>query len=148
MKVFNSRKDRLFKGIFYGTIIVDFIPLVMLFFIPLDESSVVWVSMIGTAILCFVINIWLIWALVSTHYIIDEEFVKYQFGPHKGKVRIDEIKEVRIGETQWAGMRKIALAQNGLIIKYKYSNMYISPISNEVFVKELLKVNPHIRVIE
>ena len=38
MKVFNSRKDRLFKGIFYGTIIVDFIPLVMLFFIPLDES--------------------------------------------------------------------------------------------------------------
>lgn len=104
--------------------------------------------MIGTAILCLVVNIWLIWALVSTRYIMDQDFVHYHFGPQKGKVRIDEIKEISVGVTQWAGMRKVALAQNGLIIKYKYKTVYISPLTNEDFVKELLKVNPRIRVKE
>lgn len=46
----------------------------------------------------------------------------------------------------WAGL-KPALASNGLIVKYDaYEEIYISPESNEDFVKTLLKLNDTIKI--
>jgi hypothetical protein len=48
----------------------------------------------------------------------------------------------------WSGVRP-ALASKGLIIKYnKYDDIYIAPENNNEMIKDLLKVNPAIKLTE
>ena len=48
----------------------------------------------------------------------------------------------------WAGY-KPATSRNGIIVKYnKYSQIYISPDSNETFVSKLKEFKPDIVVLD
>lgn len=146
MKVFECRKDGLFKSLLIGTIFLCTSMLVLPFVMPKGNAlNLIVIPSTGISILT---AIWLLWVLLSTQYGIDDEHLSYQFGPTKGKIKINEIKEVIVGETQWTGFKKFGLAQNGLIVKYRFSDLYISPITNDTFVQELLKVNPKIKVIQ
>ena len=89
----------------------------------------------------------LIWIILSTKYKIQEKNLHYRSGFIKGKININEIKEITIGKTKWSGL-KPALATNGLIIKYNFEEIYIAPIKKAEILKKLLSINPNIKVKE
>lgn len=92
------------------------------------------------------IGICSIWIFKNTSYTLDSEFLQYQSGPMAGKIPINKIRELEVNKTMWAGI-KPATASKGIIIKYNsYDELYISPDSNEEFVKELLKLNASIQI--
>ncbi|WP_343634951.1 PH domain-containing protein [Fluviicola sp.] len=86
----------------------------------------------------------LLWIYFGTYYQLTETELIYRSGPIRGKIRIDAIREIEKGKTLYTGM-KPATASKGLIIKYgKYDEIYISPRTNDSFIKEILKLNPEI----
>jgi hypothetical protein len=88
----------------------------------------------------------LAWLGLGTKYELTQTELKYKSGPIIGKIEIDDIKEIIIGKTLWSGL-KPATARNGLIIKYK-KHIYISPKTNESFVKKILELNNKIKITD
>ncbi|WP_052158386.1 PH domain-containing protein [Lacinutrix jangbogonensis] len=81
----------------------------------------------------------------GTEYEITQSELKYKSGPFHGKIELEQIREIIKGKTMWSGM-KPATAKNGLIIKYgKYDEIYISPITNDTFVRKILELNNDIK---
>lgn len=89
----------------------------------------------------------LTWIVLNTEYKIQEKNLHYRSGFIKGKININEIKEITIGKTKWSGL-KPALTTNGLIIKYNFEEIYIAPIKKTEMLKKLLSINPNIKVKE
>tara|TARA_R110000850_G_scaffold215188_3_gene340952 strand:- start:211 stop:507 length:297 start_codon:yes stop_codon:yes gene_type:complete len=88
----------------------------------------------------------LIWLGLGTNYELTQTELKYKRGPIRGKIQIDKIHEIIMGKTLWSGL-KPATARNGLIIKYeKYNEIYISPKTNDSFVKKILELNGKIKI--
>lgn len=86
------------------------------------------------------------WAYFGTVYKIEENHLMYRSAFLRGKIAIQEIKEIQKGKTMWSVV-KPAIARKGLIIKYgKYEEIYIAPESNDEMVADLLKINPEIKV--
>lgn len=87
------------------------------------------------------------WLFFGTYYIIEGETFKFVSGPLKGRIDILKIKKLRVGKTQWVGL-KPATGRHGIsIYARKYGMLYITPQDNEKFVEELLKINNNIEVI-
>ncbi len=83
-----------------------------------------------------------------TRYSISDKYLSYVTGPFRGKILIESINKIEKNTTTYGGM-KPALATNGLIVIYnKFDEIYISPDSNDLFVDQLLKINPNIEVID
>lgn len=88
----------------------------------------------------------LLWIYFGTYYQLTETELIYCSGPIRGKIRIPEIREIVKGKTMYAGL-KPATAAKGLIIKFgKYDEIYISPVTNDLFVAEILKRCPQILI--
>ncbi len=91
----------------------------------------------------------LVWILLDTKYILKENKIFYNSGPFRGSIAIDSIKKI----THHSGIIvpvtfKPALNTKGLIIHYNsFDDIYISPKQEDLFLEELLKVNPKIKVI-
>jgi hypothetical protein len=136
---FTSRKDVLFSILILGTVV--FLAVLSTFGIALGwiEKHDFWITIPLGAIIVF-----LLWVFLGTNYELTETLLIYKSGPLRGKIRIDQIREIVKGKTLYVGI-KPATAGKGLIIKYqKYDEIYISPFSNEVFIAEILKRNPDI----
>ncbi|MDT0677022.1 PH domain-containing protein, partial [Autumnicola musiva] len=89
----------------------------------------------------------LLWAQFSTKYVLNQNHLIYQSGPIRGKIEIERIRKIIKGKSLWTGF-KPAIARKGLIIKFdKYDEIYISPESNEMFVKKILELNPKIELV-
>ncbi len=88
----------------------------------------------------------LLWFLHGTSYAIQRDHFHYKSGFIRGKIAIKDIKSITLNETMWAGL-KPATALNGVIIRYGFaSEIYVSPVNNETFANQLLKINPRIEV--
>lgn len=86
----------------------------------------------------------LLWIYFGTYYQLTETELIYSSGPLRGKIPLNEIREIVKGKTLYAGI-KPATAGKGLIIKFrKYDEIYISPATNELFLSEILERNPEI----
>ena len=91
----------------------------------------------------------LVWILLDTKYLLKENKIFYNSGPFRGSIAIDSIKKI----THHSGIIvpvtfKPALNTKGLIIHYNsFDDIYISPKQEDLFLEELLKVNPNIEVI-
>ena len=93
-----------------------------------------------------VVASFLIWLGLGTNYELTKTELKYKSGPIKGKIEIDKIHEIIKGKTLWSGL-KPATARNGLIVKYeKYNEIYISPETNNSFIKKILELNNKIKI--
>lgn len=138
---FQSRKD----GLFIILIVVT----ILLLILTISETingDLDWVDLFLVAF-SLIISFFLLWIFLDTSYVLDENGLRYKSGPIKGKIKLEEIKEVIKGKTMWAGLYKPATAGNGLIIKYnKYDEIYISPKTNELFIAELLELNNKIKI--
>ena len=137
--MFSSRKSVFFSILVFG--IVLFMTGVFSLGIAFGwiEKEDYWVAIVFSAI-----NALLLWFYFGTNYKLTDTELIYRSGPIRGKIKIDEIREIVKGKTMIAGL-KPATAEKGLIVKYrKYDEVYISPVSNDQFVAEILKHNPKI----
>lgn len=139
---FKSRKDLLNSSIVSLTIsfLVGIVP-----FIWLDNEIITIQKLIGSSVI-ILISVLLAWIFWGTNYTLTQEKIKINSGPVKFNMRIENISEIIVHTTLWVGW-KPATAMNGIIIKYnRFDEIYISPKTNEIFVREILKINPQIKV--
>ncbi len=100
----------------------------------------------GVIILLMLVVIFLFWLYFGTSYKLSEEGLIYRSGPFHGKISLHRIREIVVGQTLWVGFRP-ATSNKGLIIKYnKYDEIYISPNTNEAFIKKILELNDEIKI--
>ena len=92
------------------------------------------------------VAILLLWMFFGTHYELAGHQLIYRSGPMKGSINLDRIQEVVSGKTLWVGYNP-ATATKGLIVKYdKTHEVYISPDTNETFIKKLLELKTDIKI--
>jgi hypothetical protein len=131
---FKSKKDVLFQLIVFGSsgfIIGLFVW--QIYCDPILNFEFIWTNAIGILTVGF-----LLWLYLDTSYELTPTDLKYKNGPISGKIEIEQRKEVIKGKSLWFGL-KPATARNGLIIKHwKYNKIYISPKTNDTFIKKLL----------
>lgn len=89
----------------------------------------------------------LLWMWFGTYYVITGNELKYKSGPINGIIAINSIKSIITHKTQFVGL-KPSLGSKGCIIKYnKFDEIYLSPKKQDLFVDELVKINPAIEVV-
>ncbi|MCK0132533.1 PH domain-containing protein [Flavobacteriaceae bacterium F08102] len=140
---FKSRKDIFFTGMtvgftlfLFGMLGVGFVNgrLADFYYLP----ALVILSVIGL----------LLWLNFGTNYELDSQGLHYKSGPIKGTIAYNRIREIVKGKTMYVGL-KPATARKGLIIKYdKFEEIYISPNSNESFLKVLVSYKPDVKITE
>jgi hypothetical protein len=139
---FKSKKDRLFQLL--GFSIIGFFIGIILFRIfsdGIENYNFMWTDIFMLTVAGF-----LVWLGLGTNYELTQTELKYKSGPIRGKIEINKIHEIIKGKTLWSGL-KPATARNGLIIKYeKYNEIYISPKTNDSFVKKILELNDKIKI--
>ena len=91
----------------------------------------------------------LIWILLDTKYILKENKIFYNSGPFRGIIAIESIRRIEHHSGIIVPVTfKPALNTKGLIIHYNsFDDIYISPKQEDLFLEELLKVNPDIAII-
>ena len=139
--IFKSKKDNLFTITILG-LNTFLIGITIYGFITGElEKDEYWalIPILGVVVLLF-------WMFFGTNYQLSKNELIYRCGPIKGKIKINRITEIIKGKTLWVGL-KPATSRKGLIIKYdKYNEIYISPITNESFIAELLKLKSDIKI--
>lgn len=141
---FKSKKDILFSILILGTNAL----LIGVTFAGIAkkemEKDEYWVP-----VLILILVIFLFWLYFGTNYELSKENgLLYRSGPFNGKISIDRITEIVKGRTLWIGFRP-ATSRKGLIVKYdQYNEIYISPDTNETFIKKLLELNDQIKITE
>lgn len=92
----------------------------------------------------------ILWILLDTRYVIKRHFLLYRSGPYRGRIDIEKIKKIKYFSGLYVPVTmKPALDTKGFIITYnQYDDVYVSPVKREVFLSELLKINPNIEVVE
>jgi len=139
MKTYKSKRGSLISIPVIGFILL---PIIIFF---LDKKNLMENPLL--LLILFLPIILLLWIYFDTYYVIDGQKLKYHSAFIKGEIKISNIREIVKGQTTWVGI-KPALARNGLIIKFnKFDEIYISPISNDMMISDLIEVNPNIKII-
>lgn len=141
---FQSKKDILFSIVLIGgNILIILITLLGIIKGEMGKNES-WAIILNVALVVF-----LFWVYYGTSYELSkEEGLVYTSGPIKGKIRLNRITEIVKGKTLWVGY-KHATSRKGLIIKYdKYNEIYISPKTNESFIKKILEFKKDIKITQ
>ena len=143
MKTFVSSKN------IYSCAIIWIIALglLIIIFIEKPEAEAPPIYIFNTIMIGIISMI--IWILLDTKYNINEEILYYYSGPFRGKININSIRKIEHHSGLIVPVTyKPALDTKGLIIHYNsFDDIYISPNQEEIFIQELLKINPNIKVI-
>ena len=143
MKTFTSSKNAFSCAILW----IIAIGLIIVVFIEKPEAKAPPIY-IFNIIMIGIISL-IIWILLDTKYIFSQEILYFYSGPFRGKINVNSIKNIE----RHSGLivpvtYKPALDTKGLIIRYNsFDDIYISPKEEEVFIQELLKINPNIVII-
>jgi len=121
--------------------------LLIIIFIEKPEAEAPPIYIFNTIMIGIVSMI--IWILLDTKYNINEEILYYYSGPFRGKININSIRKIEHHSGLIVPVTyKPALDTKGLIIHYNsFDDIYISPNQEEIFIQELLKINPNIKVV-
>ncbi len=87
-----------------------------------------------------------LWILLETKYEISENNLAYKCGPFKGKIAVASIRKLEYDDKfVKTSFLKLGLGRKGFIVHYNaFDDIFISPKERELFVSELLKINPDI----
>ncbi len=140
---FKSRKDPLFSIPIIG---------IACFLIGIDVYSIVLnqdmspAKVLSLCISLLVAGV-ILWMYFQTNYSLSkEDGIGYKCGPLRGKIKLNRIREIVKGKTLWVGL-KPATSRKGLIIKYdKFEEIYISPETNESFIRKILELDHTIKI--
>lgn len=141
---FDSKKDTLFSILILGTnAFLIGITIVGILNGEMEKDEY-WTLLIIAAVVGL-----LFWLYFGTNYeLTKKDGLVYRSGPFNGKISVDRITEIIKGKTLWVGFRP-ATARKGLIVKYdKYNEIYISPKTNESFIKKILELNRQVKITE
>lgn len=107
------------------------------------------VTLLPIVLLGLVISL-ILWTLLDTRYVIKKHFLFYRSGPFRGRIDIEKIKKIKYFSGLYVPVTmKPALDTEGFIITYNnIEDVYVSPVNRDVFLKELLKINPKIEVAD
>jgi hypothetical protein len=141
MKRFLSSKST-FTYIFLWAIVLF---MIVVLYLGIKENGV---SIIPIVIVSLVIG-FLLWVLLDTRYVIKNHFLLYRSGPIRGRINIEQIQKIKKHSGLYVPVTlKPALDTKGLIITYnKYDDLFISPIKSDLFLEELMKINPKIEIV-
>lgn len=88
------------------------------------------------------------WIYFGTTYKIVDDALVYRNGLLNDAIKIDNILSLKQGNDKGSGS-KPALADEGLLITSKGSEeVFISPENPQQMIADLIKLNPHIQIIE
>ncbi|OUS21364.1 hypothetical protein A9Q93_01175 [Nonlabens dokdonensis] len=139
---FNSRKGPLFQLVTFGVCII----LCIVVFMRITSDTPLFSAFLLGDIIGVLVVVYLLWVYFDTSYELTETSLKYKSGLIRGSISTKSIQEVIKGKSLWSGI-KPATARKGLIIKYKgYQEIYISPETNDSFVKKLLEFNKDVEI--
>ncbi len=141
---FESKKDLLFSTVILG-LNTFFISMMVSVLINGEiETEDYW-----TLIVIFGVVVLLFWLYFGTNYRLSKtDGLFYKCGPFNGNISTDRITEIIKGKTLWVGFRP-ATSRKGLIIKYdKFNEIYISPKTNDSFIKKIIELNPKIKITD
>lgn len=143
MKTFVSSKNIFSCAILW----IIALGLLIIIFIEKPEAEAPPIYIFNTIMIGIISMI--IWILLDTKYNINEEILYYYSGPFRGKININSIRKIEHHSGLIVPVTyKPALDTKGLIIHYNsFDDIYISPNQEEIFIQELLKINPNIKVI-
>lgn len=122
------------------------IGLFIVIFIEKPDAQEPSIYIFNTIMITIVLS--LIWILLDTKYILKENKIFYNSGPFRGTIAIESIRKIE----RHSGIivpvtYKPALDTKGLIIYYnRFDDIYISPKQVDLFLEELLKINPDIEI--
>ncbi len=139
---FKSRKDPLTLCIVFACCSV----MLLFLFVTYRQEGASALQIILSIVPTLIVIGIILWMVLDVGYTIQDGYIKYRAGWIRGKIKIANIKRIRVNETMWVGFRP-ASARNGLIIENKkQGEIYISPDSNDSFVDALLLINPAIQI--
>lgn len=141
MKRFLSSKST-FTYIFLWAIVLF---MIVVLYLGIKKNGV---SLIPIIIVSLVIS-FLLWVLLDTRYVIKNHFLLYRSGPIRGRIDIQKIQKIKRHSGLYVPVTlKPALDTKGFIITYnKFDDMFISPIKSDIFLEEIMKINPKIEII-
>jgi len=132
--IFESKKGVLYFSVIWGTI------LVILLGLFLQQMSPIMLTIYF--LLGFTIITVLCWIWFRTNYKIENHVLLVNFGPFKIRINIHEIRKIKKVKNAWTSP---GLSIERLEITYGfYQSTYISPKNEDLFIKELLKLNSKI----
>ncbi|WP_062543398.1 PH domain-containing protein [Rufibacter tibetensis] len=120
----------------------------LLFFMLAQEiqSPMPLAGKIALGLFCLLICSLLLWIWFGTYYRIAGETLYFRCGPLHGSIPIQKIREVKLNQYLWSGLRP-ALGLHGLVINYnRWDTIYFSPAEKEQFLNALREVNPNIEL--
>ena len=131
------------------------ITIIMLWGLVAFMSSMIAIGLIQEHLSCTPIVILslvtalIIWVLLDTRYVIKNHFLLYRSGPFRGRVDIEKIQKIQYFSGKEVPVtKKPALDTKGFIISSQsFADLYVSPQKKEIFIEELLKINPRIEVV-
>ncbi|MFD1551004.1 PH domain-containing protein [Putridiphycobacter roseus] len=136
-----SRRDNFFRFLIFGSITLIIIPLIVIY-----SNEGFSNSFFIASVLLMLIAGFILWMWHSTFYEVKENKIFYQSGPIKGKLPIENIQTIQLNKTALVGL-KIGMARKGMIIQStSHNDLYITPSKANIFLKEILKINPNIQV--
>lgn len=140
MNRFLSSKNNYTIAILWAIVII----MVGLLYVGMTKEQV---TLLPIAILGLVVAM-ILWTLLDTRYVIKQHFLLYRSGPFRGRIDIQKIKKIKYFSGLYVPVTmKPALDTKGFIITYNsMDDVYVSPIDRDVFLTELLKINPGIEV--
>ena len=141
MRRFLSSKST-FTYIFLWAIVLF---MIVVLYLGIRENGV---SIAPIVIVSLVIG-FLLWVLLDTRYVIKNHFLLYRSGPIRGRIDIQNIQKIKKHSGLYVPVTlKPALDTKGFIITYnKYDDLFISPIKSDLFLEELMKINPKIEIV-
>jgi hypothetical protein len=145
VKIYPSAKHKLTIWLYWFLVVFM---LVILVFPILEEGFTLPIILISIFHLVFII--FFITILFNTNYRIQNEELFCKSSVFRSKIKIKNIRKIEhhkgiIVPVTW----KLGLSHIGIIITYnKYDDIYISPENVDLFIKDLLAINPTIEIIQ
>jgi hypothetical protein len=140
MKIYQAKKGSLIQS---TVLLMVGLP----FFIYLTESKTIESNPIILLPLISPIT-FILWFYLGTSYKLESGQLSYKSGFIKGKIPVSTIREIHKDTSLWVGL-KPALASGGIIINYgKFDEIYIAPENKEELIKDLVNLNPSIKILE
>jgi hypothetical protein len=140
MKRYLSSKNTYTIAILWAIVIC----MLVLLYIGMTKEHV---TILPIVLLSLVIAM-ILWTLLDTRYVIKQHFLLYRSGPFRGRIDIEKIQKIKYFSGLYVPVTmKPALDTKGFIITYNNNeDVYVSPMNSDIFLSELLKINPKIEI--
>jgi len=148
MKVYKSTVSAITYLLFFSVAAILIIPIFLVEQVSTDDfKDLSFLAFLGFIV---VLLFGLSRILFSTRYTIKDGLLYHRSGPFHGKMKISSITKIIYHSGLYVPvLYRPATDSIGVIIVYnKYDDIYFSPEQRDVFVADLLKINPEIEVVK